>query len=276
MATIERRPNIVGLLIVLFAVVGGGVVWAATRSSSEGPAAPSSVASTSSATSTRAAPLTSPSTTVAQASVVDLQLPSPSGVVLFAHTAAPNAVLRIDIDQHRVVSTPVGPVMSTAPAFLAVGPSAAVIRPYDNVPGYVVADSGAVTDPPGRLDDGTFMVCSDGRSNRLWVADESLLQVDFNGSLQAQIGGAQRPWAIGCDGAGEMLFQQGGATKVTGIEAPTLVTSNNLIAAGPRTFLVRECATATACPLTVVDRATGERRSLTLDVAITDPQSLLP
>jgi len=275
-ATIERRPNIVGLLIVLFAVVGGGVVWAATRSSSEGPAAPSSVASTSSATSTRAAPLTSPSTTVAQASVVDLQLPSPSGVVLFAHTAAPNAVLRIDIDQHRVVSTPVGPVMSTAPAFLAVGPSAAVIRPYDNVPGYVVADSGAVTDPPGRLDDGTFMVCSDGRSNRLWVADESLLQVDFNGSLQAQIGGAQRPWAIGCDGAGEMLFQQGGATKVTGIEAPTLVTSNNLIAAGPRTFLVRECATATACPLTVVDRATGERRSLTLDVAITDPQSLLP
>ena len=86
--------------------------------------------------------------------MVDLELPSAAGVVLFAHTADPNAVVRIEVDRARVVTTPVGPVLSTAPTFLAVGPSAAVVRPYDNVRGYMVADTGVVSDPPGLLDDG--------------------------------------------------------------------------------------------------------------------------
>ena len=203
-----------------------------------------------------------------------MELPSASGVVLFAHTADPNAVLRIEVDRGRVVTTAVGSVMSSAPAFLAVGPSAAVVRPYDNVHGYLVADSGSVTEPPGLLADGTFMACSDGGHDRVRLARESLVQVDYAGSLKAEVGGgAQRPTVIGCDGAGEMLFRRGIATLVTGDGPPTVVTSNTVVAAGPRTFLVRDCAAATACPLTVVDRTTGERRSLTLDFAGTTPQS---
>jgi hypothetical protein len=201
-------------------------------------------------------------------------LPSASGVVLFAHTADPNAVLRIEVDQGRVVSTPVGSVMSTAPAFLAVGPSAAVVRPYDNVPGYVVADIGTVSDPPGLLANGTFMTCSDGRSERLWLAHDSLLQVDYTGTLIAQVGSdGPRPWALGCDGAGEMLYRRGVDTLVTGDGPPTTVTSNTVVAAGPRTFLVRDCAAAAACALTVIDRPTGQRRWLTVDFASATPQS---
>ena len=284
MATVERRPNVAGLVVGLAVVLAGGVAWAAARTSNHGaplsasvasspPVAPSSIAVASSTTTTRATPLTSPPTVVEQVGLVG-RLATPSGVLLFAHTASPNAVVRIDVDEGRVVVNAVGPVMSTAPAFLAVGPSTAIVRPYDYVPGYVVGDNGVVTNPSGLLGDGTFMICSDGRSDRLWTAGDTLVQVDFNGSPTATIGGAQRPWAIGCDGAGEMLYRQGDTTLVTGDGGPSVVTSNSLIAAGPRTFLVRDCAVATACPLTVVDRATGERRSLTVNVSIATPQAL--
>ena len=273
MTTIERRPNIVGLLVALAALVAGGVVWVAARSSGEGEAVASTVWAATSTVSARVVPNSSAPTAPATTVVVDTALPSASGVVLFAHSFEPDAVLRIEVDRGAVVTTAVGPVMSTAPAFLAVGPSVAVVRPYDNVRGYVVADSGAVSEPSGLLGGGTFMTCSDGRRDRVWLDRGTLVQVDYRGLLTAQIGGADRPSAIGCDGAGEMLYRIGNNTLVTGDGPPTPITSNTLVAAGPRTFLVRDCAAAAACSLTVVDRPTGERRSLTLDFALTTPQS---
>lgn len=276
MTTIERRPNMVALVVVSVALVVLGLVWVATRSSGEGEAVPSTVATSTSSTSTRVVPPSSlPTTSTARTAALDVRLPSASGVVLFAHTADPDAVVRIEVDQGRVVTTPVGPVTSTAPAFLAVGPSVAVVRPYDHVPGYVVADTGSVTDPSDLLDEGVFMTCSTGTSDRVWLARESLVQVDFTGSLKAEIGGgAQRPLPIGCDGGGEMLFRRGIATLVTGDGPPTVVTSNTVVAAGPRTFLVNDCVTGTTCALTVIDRPTGERRSLTLDASAAIPQRL--
>ena len=184
-------------------------------------------------------------------------------------------MLRIDVDRGTVVTTPVGPVRSTAPSFLAVGPSAVVVRPYDYVSGYVVADSGSVSDPPGLLSGGTHMVCSDGRRDRVWLARQSLEQVSYDGSLKAQVGGGvQRPVPVGCDGAGEMLYRRGSDTLVTGDGPPTLVTSNTVIAAGPGTFLVRDCAATAACALTVVDRSSGQRRSVTVDFVGATPLSI--
>jgi hypothetical protein len=266
----------VALVVASVAVVALGLVWMATRSSGAGEAAPSTVATATSSTSTRVVPLASlPTTSIARTAALDVRLPSRAGVVLFAHTADPNAVVRIEVDQGRVVTTPVGSVTSTAPAFLAVGPSVAVVRPYDYVPGYVVGDTGSVTDPSGLLDGGVFMTCSNGSSDRVWLARESLLQVDFTGLLKAEVGGgAQRPSPIGCDGAGEMLFRRGIVTLVTGDGPPAVVTSNSVVAAGPRTFLLHDCGAAALCALTVVDRPTGARRSLTLDLASTTPPSL--
>ncbi|MEO5837541.1 MAG: hypothetical protein ABIQ73_03210 [Acidimicrobiales bacterium] len=278
MTTVERRPNKLALLVVAVALVAGGIAWVASRSSDDQQTVPSTTVAASSSTTTRApastTPTTATSTTVAPV-VLSLALPSAAGVVLFAHTADPNAIVRVEIDRGRVVTTPIGSVLSTAPAFLAVGPSVAVVRPYDNVAGYVVADSGTVSAPPGLLDDGAFMACSDGRRDRLWLAGDSLLQVDYSGSLKAEISNReQRPSAFGCDGAGEMLYRSGTSTFVTGDGPPTLVTSNTVVAAGPRTFLVNDCAATVACALTVIDRPTGERRSLTLDASAAIPQRL--
>jgi hypothetical protein len=47
--------------------------------------------------------------------------------------------------------------------------------------------------------------------------------------------------ALGCDGAGEMCIARGSATLVTGDGPPSLVTSNTVVAAGPRTL---SCVTA--------------------------------
>jgi hypothetical protein len=273
--TIERRPNKVALVLVSVAVAALGLAWIVTRSSGESEAVPSTVAAATSSTSSRVVPLPSlPTTSNARTAVLDMGLPSDSHVVLFAHTFEPNAVVRIEVDQGRVVTTPVGPVTSTAPAFLAVGPSVAVVRPYDHVAGYVVADTGAVTPPSGLLDEGTFMTCSDGRRDRVWLARETLQQVDFTGLLRAQISSReQRPMALGCDGAGEMLYRSGTATLVTGDGPPSLVTSNTVVAAGPRTFVLHDCGAAALCALTVVDRPTGERRSLTVGFEVATPRS---
>ena len=276
MTTIERRPNKAALVLVSVAVAALGLAWIATRSSGESDAVPSTVAAATSSTSSRVVPLASaPSTVKLRIAALDMGLPSDSHVVLFAHTFEPNAVVRIEVDQGRVVTTPVGAVTSTAPAFLAVGPSVAVVRPYDYVPGYVVADTGSVTPPSGLLDEGTFMTCSDGRRDLVWLARETLLQVDFTGSLRAQISSReQRPMALGCDGAGEMLYRSGTATLVTGDGPPSLVTSNTVVAAGPRTFVLRDCGAEAACAVTVVDRPTGERRSLSVGFEVATPPAL--
>jgi hypothetical protein len=262
--TIERRRNVAALVVVVVALMAGGLAWLVARSSSETDAVPATTGTTTSSTGPRAA--TSP--TFVSTAPAALALPSASGVVLFAHIAEPGAVLRIDVDRGTVVTTPVGPVLSTAPAFLAVGPSAAVVRPYDFVRGYMVADSGTVSDPPGLLGDGTSMVCSDGRRDRVWLEHDALVQVDYRGGLIAQIGGAP----LGCDGAGEMLYQQGLTTFVTSDSVPTAVTGGTLIAAGPSTFLVRDCADSANCALTVIERRTGQRRALTVDGVGTRPQ----
>ena len=227
--------------------------------------------SETSSTTPPAATAAAPSVVSTATATLEVALPSASGVVLFAHTSDPSAVLRIDIDRGRVVTTPVGAVTSTAPAFLAVGPSAAVVRPYDFVRGYMVADSGTVSDPPGLLGDGTSMVCSDGGRDRVWLEHDALIQVDYRGVLIAQIGGAQRRAELGCDGAGETLYQQGSTTFVTSDGTPTEVTGGTVIAAGPSTFLVRDCADAANCALTVIDRRTGQRRALTVDGVSTRP-----
>ena len=78
---------------------------------------------------------------------------------------------------------------------------------------------------------------------------------------------------LGCDGAGEILYRRGGDTLVTGVGPPAIITSSTLVAAGPRTFLVRDCAAASACSLTVIDRPTGERRPVTVGFAVAIPQS---
>jgi hypothetical protein len=93
--------------------------------------------------------------------------------------------VRIEVDQWPGRHTPVGSVTSTAPAFLAVGPSVAVVRPYDHVSGYVVADTGSVTAPSGLLDEGTFMTCSDGSRDRVWLARETLLTGRFHWIAQS-------------------------------------------------------------------------------------------
>src|SRR5439155_17624698 len=66
--TIERRPNIVGLLVALAALVAGGVVWVAARSSGEGEAVASTVWAATSTVSARVVPNssapTAPATTV--------------------------------------------------------------------------------------------------------------------------------------------------------------------------------------------------------------------
>jgi hypothetical protein len=272
--TVEHRPNRIGLLLGSAALVVAAVIWVIGRSSGDGLA----VASTVGVTSLPATTLIRGSTTVPQpllpSSRVLGSIPSPAGVVVFARTFDPNAVLRVDIDTGVVASTPIGSVLSTAPTYLVVGPTTVVVRPYDNVRGYVVDDNnGAVTSPGGLLDRGAYMACADGRRNRIWLGFDALVQVDFNGTLVAQLPAPERPVPIGCDGAGEMLYRQGSNTFVTSDGLPTLVTAGDVIAAGPTTFLVRDCAT---CELTVVDRATGKRHAVTVDSADTTPQSFPP
>jgi hypothetical protein len=283
-ATIERRPNTTVLVCAVALAFTLGLVWVVAWTSDganeagEHEALPSTTAVPASTTSSRNSISTS-TTTIAPVpttsmTTLGVELPSASGVVLFAHTADPNAVVRIEVDRGRVFTTPIGPVFSTAPAFLAVGPYAVVVRPYDNVRGYVVSDSGTVTDPTGLLAHGTFMTCSDGSRDRVWVADESLIQVDFSGALKAQVGGESRPTPIGCDGAGEMLYRSGADILVTRDGPPALVTSKTVVAAGPRTFVVNECTEVAACSLTVIDRRTGARRPLLFDPSAATPQRL--
>ena len=111
---------------------------------------------------------------------------------------------------------------------------------------------------------------------RVWLARDTLVQVDYRGALAAEVTGVDTS-ELDCDGAGEMLYRQGTTIFVTTGGASRPVTDGIVVATGPTTFLVRDCAATTTCALTVIDRPSGQRHALTIaDIGTTARSVALP
>jgi hypothetical protein len=125
---------------------------------------------------------------------------------------SPNQVVRIQLALGRVTRTTVPAVQSAGPVSLIVGPGQVIIRPLDNVPGYVIPDGQPARPLAGALNQGGTVIPGPAPGLVWFQAGYQVraLTLDrLNGTAQGPsiplpAGG---PWLVTADGDGYALIQ---------------------------------------------------------------------
>lgn len=278
------RPSgsfIAGALVVVVAVA---VVLGTHRQSDQLAHKPSTSPST---TAHDASNTTSPSgvaTTVDLATTALSTSPVPvretvdvGAAVVGTHTGTElvifgsDTLVRLDLDTgHRVITS--APTSSGGPTVLIPGLSSVLLRPLDQVPGYVVPDDSVplLADPP--LDKGGKDVFPGPATGLVWLArgdavnDATGLDLySFEGGVhQAPLKSVPTPdlQAWGPDGTGQVVLTGVGGAYAAGIDGLSRITTGDVFAAGPTMWLVRECDDHHVCTISTIDRSTGARAKL--------------
>lgn len=260
--TPKPRPHRRRLLVVAgvaAALVIAGIGY--LRGSSGRPeAAPSPSATTPAgraATATPSAPTTAPTT-------YDLGHPI-LGVTgaweLFGYTGA--EVVRVEFAAGRITRTPVPRIASSAPSSVVATAGGVVVRPLDNVTGYLVPDGQPAQPLQGRLAYGG-PVLPGPRQGTMWVpeageATDHLLLVDVQGRELGERLDAP-PGNVGsmiADGSGYALFSGLGGVYSLHPGSARRIANGSIVAVGPTRWLTQECDQYGACRFLVVDKRTG-------------------
>lgn len=188
------------------------------------------------------------------------------------------SLVRISLDKGGVTRTRV-PLASTGPTFVVSGLRSVLIRPIDFVSAFVVPDGGVAQQAAAPFDTGTDWAYPGPRPGVAWLPEAATglpLVVDFAfdgseftpnsvGTLNLQV------W--GPDGTGQLVLTGVGGSYVTTDRGLTRITTGDVFAAGPNTWLARECDDHHLCRLVKVDRRSGTRTPLAvLDWLANDAQ----
>jgi hypothetical protein len=195
-----------------------------------------------------------------------------AGWDLFAR--GPNYLLRIEPANGRIIETYVPPLESASPqvAFV-VGAHEAVIRSFDNVPGYAVPDGGQAQQLAGVLAHGGPMVPGPPGSQAVWIstgsgASTELSLVGLTGhrpgpSIRFQPGGPELlPATAASDGRGDVLVVDNKFAVYDVGPGWERRVPGTVVAVGAATWLVEVCTQHRHCRDEVVDAITGSRRVL--------------
>jgi hypothetical protein len=252
-------------LAVVALVVIGLAVHASTSRSPKDVAMPQPTGSVVTEP-TRAAPV--PSRPTGTAPVYD-QVGHPllgvhAGWELFA--LASTGVVRIQLAKGRVVTTPIPPLRSSGPVSFVVGPSWAMVRPLDAVPGYDVRDGHAATEQDNPFEHGGLVLPGPDLGH-LWLqsgGDNVVRLVDLHGKSTGtaiHVPSDMTPFPVS-DGAGGVLFLGTGGMYEGGRSGFTRVTTGTVVAVGRTRILTIECDDRHRCAPEVTDRASGAHRTL--------------
>jgi hypothetical protein len=279
----RRRPG--GLVAIAFIVVAVIAVVVGTRRSSDQAShattttslAPTSVGRTTVAEETtvlESSTLETPSTIAPDRTVTELGAPvlaSHTRTELIVHTL--DSLLRINLDSGEVVRTQVPIILTGEQTFMAVGSRSVVLRPANYIQGYVVPDDGGSRPAPGLLADGTLGLFSNYDQFWMYLGQPTprLEGVSFDGGDQ---GGIETPNLVpwGPDGTGQVVLTGLGGAYVAG-SVPNLqrITTGDVFAAGPTTWLVRECDDRHVCTMSTIDRESHHRTTFDLPLLIAEP-----
>jgi hypothetical protein len=242
------------VLGVAAVIVVAAVLWA--RHGSPPPA----VTATPAATSAVPAPTGSTPTVIRHGGpLLDVH----AGWELFAR--GPDGVARVELSAGRVTWTPVPSLNSSGPTAFLTGPGRAIIRPLDNVPGYLVPDGRPATALPGDLDQGGQALPGPDPGTVWLNVDQTLRLIDLSGRPTGPtIAIPQNLYQPIPDGTGYALLTGTGGTYLAKPGGLTRVTTGQLLAAGPTRWLVRECDATYQCQTLAVDRTTGTRQPVTM------------
>lgn len=259
-------------------VLAGAVLAAVQRQHTKPAASPSTHAPTvtrlepepepGSTTPSTTAPISRPPTSpVSVTNVGHRLLDVPPDWELFARGT--DVVVRIELARGRVTRTVVPALASDASVAFLAGSSQVIIRPFDSVPGYVVQDGRVPRDSSGLLQPGGPLLPGPD-ANHLWVltgtgAQSEMALVGFDGrptGVTLPVPGDQNGIAVNSDGAGYPLVTDIGGVYDVRPGGMHRITTGVLVASGPTGFLAVECDDQHRCATSVIDRATGSRRTI--------------
>jgi hypothetical protein len=183
----------------------------------------------------------------------------------------PGTMLRIDFAHGRITRTTLPALQSNGPVFFLAAPHAAIVRPLDFVPGYLVPDgrppraltgalsTGGVTLPgpkPGQY----WKFESGGRDAMKLVGPDGAL-IESSRPLTVTIPTGMNPFPVP-DGAGYPLVTGVGGAYDATPDGLHRITTGAVLAVGRTRWLADECDQHAHCSMVVIDRTTGARRVL--------------
>jgi len=259
-------PRWFTLAVVALVVVGA--VAAINRVRTSSPAKPAAAAASTSA----ASPTPQLSTPIPPTSVATIRLGHPllgarTGWELIGRGDA--VLVRIQPATGRIVQTAVPPLASSAPVYLLTGPDRVVIRPLDNVPGYLVPDGKPAREMPVQLNL-SGPVFPGPTPGQMWVrpADDHqpvMALATLDGKRLAdfvQVPAGSSPFEAVADGAGYLLYSGIGGVYHAQPDGLRRISTGELLAVGPTGWLVTECDEQYRCQQVLVNRRDGSRRTV--------------
>lgn len=178
----------------------------------------------------------------------------------------PDSMVSIQFARGRITRTKLPPPLGSGPVSLIVGPHQAIIRPIDNVPGYLVPDGEAARRLTGTLATGALLLPGP-RPTQEWVVSgrsNSLPLLGPEGQRTRVSIALPPPWpaqSAMADGRGDvLLFDDHGGQYDAGPHWLSRVGAL-LDAVGPTRWLGETCPRS-RCRNLVIDIATGARQVL--------------
>jgi WD40 repeat protein len=178
----------------------------------------------------------------------------------------PGVLVRIQLAAGRITRTAIPDLRSSGPVYLVAGPDQVMVRPLDNVPGYLVPDGRPARDLDVLVNEGPVFPGPD--PTRLWLqpvydTKPMLALTTFDGhdsTAVIPIPDGSSPMEAAPDGAGYLLFPGIGGVYDARPEGLRRITTGSLVATGPTGWLVVECDTTYRCQTVLVGRVDGSRR----------------
>jgi hypothetical protein len=177
-------------------------------------------------------------------------------------------IVAIQPARGRIIATALPPPEGGGPVSFIVGPRAAIIRPLDNVPGYLVPDGHQARPLTGALAAGNLLLPGPQPTQEWLVGGNtstlSLVSADGRPtSVHITLRAPQ--WAVQSamsDGRGGILVSSKTGTQYDATPSSLRPVGAILAAVGPKSWLGISCRPSAGCRNIVIDPATGARRFL--------------
>ncbi len=179
-----------------------------------------------------------------------------------------HVVARLDFGRGELTTTTLPTLQSSGPVTFIATDAGAIVRPLDSVTGYLVPDGQQARELTGLLAEGGPVVPGPDPSH-VWVdlGDSDSGVVRLSG-VDGRPAGHDIPlpdnasgWILPDGGGRPLVLTTGGVYDVRR-DGLRRVTTGVVLASGPTGWLVSECDARNVCSAKVVDRRSGQRRSL--------------
>jgi hypothetical protein len=265
-----RRGNRAWIALALAAVVALVAFGLTSKNSRHVAAAPSTRATTRSSSAPPSFSLSPPSlpaapTPSAGPAVATVSGPSlldvPAGWQIFGRTD--DSVVRIALKSGQITTTSVQNDSGPDPDSFVVGPDRVLVEPEQNGTGYVILD-GQPAQPiaASAIPGGPVLPGPD--SEHIWIpsADgSSMVLADLDGRPTGTTLPVQ-PGSAAADGQGYLVYYDTGGVYDARPSGIHRVTTGNVLAIGPTTWLTAECDEQDRCSTVVIDRASGRTHTI--------------